>query len=383
VKMKANCLLNDSRALLALAVLLCCAASLSAQDYEISGYLRSLLSRSKTINDVHYYSATHRWHSKLSYFAGSEYEFTLEMDNTLTWGDYLKTNQWELLQTLRREDAIDLSATWWNGTDGRLETSIFRGYARYSGERVDVSVGRQRIVWGSGRIWNPIDLFNPLDPLRVERDIQPGIDSMQFVFRPADTVQVEFVTGARFKDDDLSYALRLRKTLGTYDISLVAGSFDSNGVVGLDFSGYLGDAGLRGALVWHEGVEKNSWQALLSYEYVFPNGLDVLVEYLYNENTLESADLIDLGEIRDFSGIVTLNRHYFGVQLGGQVSPLINATVLSTIDLESMSWSLFPLMSINYSQNTDISLGLQIFGGNNGDFADQHNKIVIMLNYYL
>ena len=58
----------------------------------------------------------------------------------------------------------------------RWITRIYRGFVRYEGEPVELRVGRQRIAWGVGRIWNPTDRLSFVPPLSIEPDISPASD---------------------------------------------------------------------------------------------------------------------------------------------------------------------------------------------------------------
>ena len=42
----------------------------------------------------------------------------------------------------------------------------------------EISVGRQRISWGTGRIWNPTDLFNPINPANFAKIEKDGADAV-------------------------------------------------------------------------------------------------------------------------------------------------------------------------------------------------------------
>ncbi len=61
-------------------------------------------------------------------------------------------------------------------------TSIYRGYLQYRGVKHFWSVGKQRIPLGVGRIWNPIDVFNPVDAQAVEPDERKGTESLRYEY---------------------------------------------------------------------------------------------------------------------------------------------------------------------------------------------------------
>jgi hypothetical protein len=56
---------------------------------------------------------------------------------------------------------------------------LYRAYAFYESPKVEVTVGRQRLAWGVGRLWNPIDRFNAIGPLAIEQDQSQGVDAVK------------------------------------------------------------------------------------------------------------------------------------------------------------------------------------------------------------
>ena len=45
-----------------------------------------------------------------------------------------------------------------------------------------VEIGRQRISWGTGRVWNPTDLFNPINPAAYYKIEKDGADAVSFKY---------------------------------------------------------------------------------------------------------------------------------------------------------------------------------------------------------
>ncbi|MFQ5584089.1 MAG: hypothetical protein ACE5GL_06605, partial [Calditrichia bacterium] len=54
---------------------------------------------------------------------------------------------------------------------------IDRLYWRQSFTLGNFIVGRQRIAWGTGRIWNPTDMFNPINPANFSKIEKDGADA--------------------------------------------------------------------------------------------------------------------------------------------------------------------------------------------------------------
>ncbi|MFP6655947.1 MAG: hypothetical protein VCB25_09980, partial [Myxococcota bacterium] len=121
---------------------------------------------------------------------------------------------------------------------------LYRGFLRFETERFEFSVGRQRIAWGVGRLWTPIDRFSALLPLNLQPDVTPGIDSfdgrfnfdgfsyLQFVYAPGDRRQRE------------RWAIRLHGVAMNTDFSAMGGVFEGAPTVGMDVSRNLFDGAI-------------------------------------------------------------------------------------------------------------------------------------------
>jgi len=179
--------------------------------------------------------------------------------------------------------------------------SLYRGYLNFESEHLEAVIGRQRIPWGVGRLWNPIDRFNAIRPLALQADESPGVDAINARILFSEFGQLELVFAAGHDSDDNDYAARLQGMVGNVDYGIVVGVFDGARTMGLDLSANLGEAAGRAELVytvptrdvWPVGTPGPSrladfWQLVVSLDYNFDwgNGIYVLAEHLYNGNAL-------------------------------------------------------------------------------------------------
>ncbi len=80
---------------------------------------------------------------------------------------------------LELDDEIELFGLAPRGDHFRWRHRLYRGYVRYEGARVHVTAGRQRLAWGTGRLWNPIDRLSAIGPLAIEGDEFAGVDAIE------------------------------------------------------------------------------------------------------------------------------------------------------------------------------------------------------------
>jgi len=366
------------------AALLLCILSCGApaQDWDVSGYLKNFATGGLTLYDEYYYLVTHRLRVNLEYYPVSEMELRAIVDNQLTWGSYLQTEQYSLSKTLEQQDYIDLTLDPVDNEYALWQAVVHRLYLRYSGDNIDLTAGRQRIAWGTGRIWNPTDLFNPNSPLTLEPSERRGSDSVHVAWRPADDLQLEAAWAIGADRDDARWAARGRTCVGSYDLSFMAGRFRGSEVVGFDFSGYVADAGLRGEFTYTWEDERSYARAVLSYEYTFGNGIDLLAEYLYNGGNLGRFTLEDAAALAAYDSIISINRHFLALLLARELFPLVSGRLLTIVDLEDGSLFAFPMIYYSLAQDVDLTLGVQLFFGDDGDFSLYSHTALVALEWY-
>jgi hypothetical protein len=286
------------------------------------------------------------------------------------------------------------------GAEGVLEDSddvewrhrLYRGSLRFEGGPVVLEVGRQRIAWGVGRLWNPIDRLNAIGPLAIEADQSAGIDSVDLVVDIGSLSRLELVYAPARATRDDRYAARFESTHWDTDVGLIGGLFQQNPTLGFDLARNVGDAAARVEAVWTNperdvwriGAAAPSepdayWQVVLSIDNNFDigDGIYVLVEHLYNGNALgfgrgyarsllpffeqDSAGRPIAGSSAIFAGsqVVSNAEHQTGLQLGYDVTPEFRTEMLTILDWNGGSAVFFPSMRYSPSGSIDITAGVQ------------------------
>ncbi len=102
---------------------------------------------------------------------------------------------------------LDLDHQVVDSDDLLWRASIYRMHLTFSTEKSKLVVGRQRVAWGVGRVWNPTDLFNPVSPLQIEQDQRDGVDAvnLEYYTGPLGSLNLVFAAG----DDSDKNSVRL------------------------------------------------------------------------------------------------------------------------------------------------------------------------------
>lgn len=188
---------------------------------------------------------------------------------------------------------MDLTWELGSGDRHRLVHRFDRLALQYRGATWGVTVGREAVSWGSGLVFQPMDLFSPFAPTTVDRDFKAGDDLLIVDKLFDDGSDLQFLGVAR-RDldgdataDVASAALKWRKFLGGNELELFGGRHYRDQVYGGALRLPLGGAMLRTDLVATRLDEDGDWilSGILNLDYSFDlSGRPsyVFAEYYHN-----------------------------------------------------------------------------------------------------
>jgi hypothetical protein len=358
----------------------------------------------------------------------------VEYDNELVMGklDTLEFRGFDITE----EPFLPLQDELWNfdlGGEARgvWRHALYRAWLNWETEHFQVILGRQRIPWGVGRLWNPIDRFNPVPPLAIEQSQSPGVDAVVATWFASDAAALDWVYAPGDNGDHPDYALRLHGLVADTDYSLMAGVFDDANTLGATMERNLGDMAIHleavyadpDARYWPVGSSRPSdlpsyWQVVVSLDTNIDvgKGIYALVEYLYNGNALglgsgRAGSLLSfyestmtppaelppaLGAIFPgpyvqpissdrFGGsrVVTSARHQTGVMLGYDLTPTLRGDLLVIYDWDGHSSAIAPQFSYTPRGDLEVALGLQFFTGNpDSQYGQAENRVFLTVDYF-
>jgi hypothetical protein len=306
------------------------------------------------------------------------------------------------------------------GAEGTIATGrhavwshlLYRGYVTAEVGPLQASVGRQRIAWGEGRLWTPIDRLNAIGPLAIEADQSRGIDAIDLRWNFSGFDYLELVWAPARHRRDSRYAARWHGVLLNTDWSLLGGVIEEAPTAGFDAARNLGDAALRLEAVWADPERKvlefgapapsepdDFWQVVVSLDTNLDigTGLYVLVEHLYNGNALGfgsglAGPLLPLFQPPGVpaspdkfgtSQVVSRARHQSGAQLGYDITPEIRGDALALIDWSGGSAVLFPSLVWSPSGSLEVALGVQVgVGPKRSEYGDRGSLGYVLVEWF-
>ncbi|HEX9614477.1 MAG TPA: hypothetical protein VGA55_03195, partial [Bacteroidota bacterium] len=246
---------------------------------------------------------------------------------------------------------------------------IDRLYLKQITDRLDLTIGRQRISWGTGRIWNPTDLFNPINPTSFAKLEKDGVDAVVVKFIMGNFTDISFVVNPGNEWEDANLGVRLRTNVEAYDFSLMGGTFSDGLVLGGDFAGSILDAGVRGEAIhsWSKSARGPSYaKFILGIDNQFTEEFYALAEYHFNGQGRNRVFEYELFALRSGS-ILNLGRQFMTIQGSYLVHPLITVSAGYTNSFTDGSG--FATGSVAYSaaEFLTCSAGGQVFHGDDFD----------------
>ena len=375
-------------------------AQLSSFDY--NGYAKYLYSTSKypriddRLNDhlVHLRLNT-KWYATQSITAALELRFRAFYGESVEKIPFYK----ELIQT--PHDFVGLDAFLWESDKSLGYFEVDRLWIDYYKNDLQITLGRQRVAWGTCWVWNPTDLFNPLNVLDFDYEERPATDAIrvQYYTGPVTKLDIAYKPANDPNNQILSGLWSLNQW--DYDFNLIAGMRYKRWLTGFSWAGDILDAGFRGEVLVSQAPSQpdtnlvyqqigeaslSSWEkpiisAALSGDYTFPNTFYIHTEILYNNNGKTSNTLLFQEEALSL-GMVSAARLSIYQEFAYDITPLLRGTVFGIYNPNDKSYIIVPSLSYSVITNLDLYFVAFFFvGAQLTEFGDYGTTIYARIKY--
>jgi hypothetical protein len=332
---------------------------------KLSGYYKNLLIRSETVvpDSEPYTLDLNRLRLELKGKATEKIALDLQYDNEILLGSYLDTAQFALEKDRRPDQYWTAEGNYAEGGAYYGRHRLYRANATLTLGATDVRAGRQRIAWGTGRFWSPLDLLNPFSPIALEREERIGVDAFLVEHKLGALSRIGAVYAPAHERGLASAAGLWHHNVAGIDYSIVAGRFRRERVVGVDLASQIGAAGVRAELTHAQrGAAPDYARAVLGLDYAFANTLTLTGELYYNGAGARDPAVYDYASL--FAGrIRNVARRYVGGYAGYEITPLVKSTNYVVVNLADHSWFFSPAVTWSVRANAELALGAQLFRG--------------------
>jgi hypothetical protein len=265
--------------------------------------------------------------------------------------------------------------------------SVDRAWLDWTAGPLEITAGRQRVAWGTGLVWNPIDVFNPFSPLDFDNEERPGTDAARMQWYLGPNAKVEFAIAPQRSADSTTAAALAKFNRGGYDCIIIAGRKATHRILGAAWAGSILGGGFRGELRYD--VPRSTMSGAASYatvsvdvDYTLTSTLYLHAALLYSgRGTTGPAGGARLLEALQ-RGFLTPSRLDVYGEIARDLTPLVRGDCPVILNPYDHSWYLGP--SLTWSVITDLDLAAMglIFGGRPGtEFGDAGDIFMLRAQY--
>ena len=273
-------------------------------------------------------------------------------------------------------------------SDFFVQGTIDRLWVEFTWRSVELTIGRQRIAWGTNLVWNPTDIFNPSSPLDFDNEEKPGADAARLKFYTGPSSSAEIAVAPGREADSTTAAVRIKLNRWQYDWIAIAGRRASETVAGFSWAGSISGGAFRGEFLYAVPRSAGSIResgyltGSISGDYTFTNTLYLQGAILYNERgtTDKAGGLMLLQSI--VRGDLTPARISVFGEMAMDLNPLWRADLVGILNPYDTSFYIGPSLRWSAVTNFDLTfLGL-LFGGEEGtEFGDNSTMIMLWAKY--
>lgn len=238
----------------------------------------------------------------------------------------------------------------------------------------DIYLGRQAIAWGSARIVNPTDIIAPFAFNELDTEERRGVDAVRIriPLGMMDELDVGFVAGPDFKADRSAFFVRGKTYLFQTDLSLILMRFYDHFMAGINVARAIGGAG-----VWFEAAyvrpylfdgeeepdERDTFRLSIGADYNLSRKTYGFIEYHFSSaGESRPEDYMNLFRRSAFKhgAVYLMGRHYFGIGVTYQITPLLPLTGLVLVNGNDGSFMLAPQLDYNIAENIYLAGGAYV-----------------------
>lgn len=290
---------------------------------------------------------------------------------------------------------LDLTFKIADGNSYVLYTNFDRANLKWTLNKFELTLGRQRINWGTNLIWNPNDIFNAYNFFDFNYVERPGSDavlmelftgdfsSVQLAGKIGNTLATSTVSiDTIILETELKYtaAAMYRFNKWNYDWQFFGGMMEADITAGLGWAGSIAGAGFTGEVSWFRDIDEFTdttgvWVTSIAVNYTFKNS--IFINFSAIHNSVGATDSVNSasGNFLNSSSSMFSNslnaktlirsRLNLFAQISYPITPLINIDLACIFNPYDLSGFVGPTASFSLTDNISLALVGQLFWGDN------------------
>ena len=334
------------------------------RSIQMNGYLKDL--HAFTYEKAKDFTNVNLIHNRLNfrYHASQRFTWGLELRNRIFWGSEPQILPGFSSSLKNPDELIDLSINWIDNSRMIFNTTIDRLWFQFIDKNFEARLGRQRINWGIGTIWNPNDIFNTYNFLDFDYEERPGRDAIKLTYLFSAMSNFEFAATSSRELKNTVLAVKYFFNKDNYDVQFIGGLFQENITLGAGWSGSIGDIGFKGEIQYFAAHKET--ESLINFtmeaDYLFAKSWYINGGVLFNsEGSIESVDFLDISSFRFSPKNLMPTKWNTTLTISKEFSPLFSGSLSSIFAPGTNLLILLPNLKYNLFTNFDIDLVAQSF----------------------
>jgi hypothetical protein len=376
-------------------------AQTSSFDY--NGYVEDLFSTTNSsLNSDGYYD--NLLHARLNtrWYPNNNITGALELRMRAYYGSTVENTPNFLDQIKSQHEFTQLDAVLWNQKMSVGYFQVDRVWLDWNKSNVEVTLGRQRIAWGTSWVWNPTDIFNPYNVLDFDYQERPGVDALrvQYYTGPVSKFELSVRPGKTKKGWIAAGLWSTNKW--AYDFNLLAGIKEDRWIAGGSWAGNIFGGGFRGEITVSQKPELlKQYQYnyflfggsplskfdhplvsfVLSSDYTFPNSFYIHTEALYNNDGKTKYTGLYQQEASTL-GMLTAAKWSIYQEFAYDITPLMRGSIFALFNPNDKSYVIVPSLTYSLYTNLDLLLiGLIFEGKPLTEYGNYGQSLFVRLKY--
>lgn len=345
--------------------------------FSVNGYIQDMpaIDFTKRVNGFNFNNTFHN-RLNISYIATSNLSFAFEVRNRFVSGDMIKNFSPLIVEMLEEDNGlIDASFVPYSGDSWLWHVMSDRFYLDWQKDKLQIRVGRQRINWGINIVSNPNDLFNTYSFFDIDYPERPGADAIRIQYFTGDLSRIDFAFSPDKDIENSTAALMYAFNRNAYDFQIICGYYRNRLAIGGGWAGSIGMSGFKGEVTLFNDFDKFDSAdnidvvASVSFDYIFPNTLYILLEGLYNGGHSSTGQNIFMMTEPMSADNIFISKYAVTASAMYPISPVLSTSLAGSYMPDLNAFYVSPNFTYSVITNLDASLLAQYFFFNDKDFS--------------
>tara|TARA_A100001011_G_scaffold214616_1_gene222687 strand:- start:31005 stop:32060 length:1056 start_codon:yes stop_codon:yes gene_type:complete len=298
----------------------------------------------------------------------SRFNAVVEMRNRAFFGQATKINP-NLGNILNNDlGELDLSFVPYDQKELVIHSIFDRAYIKYSSDKWELRIGRQRINWGVNLAWNPNDLFNAYSLIDFDYQERLGVDALRLQYYIGEMSTIEISAQPGMNIDESIFAGLWKFNLNGSDFQFLFGNYYEDVAIGFGLATNIKNAGVTIESTYfnpkNNSKTSEGLSTSFSVDYSTKSGIYFNSSFLFNSlgSTKKSTDdnlfgsfLTDISAKRLMPSKLT----YF-TQVSGNFTPAINGSMTIFHMKGEEMLLIMPSITYEIKENLDTMLLAQL-----------------------